>query len=127
MLSRKPVSWLRYHKEVQFEEAPGISRDDLERVFATGCSQEIAHALISAALHDPDWRWVQGWCLRFADHAESNVRRVAVVALGHLARIHHMLDLESVLPVLAKRADEVELAGTVEDTLDELRRFIPLH
>jgi hypothetical protein len=52
---------------------------------------------------------------------------VAVVALGHLARIHRTLDLERVLNVLARKADDVELAGTVENTLDDIRQFIPVH
>ena len=116
-----------YDEGVQFEETPAVSREDLERIFATGSADDIAHALISAAFHEPDWRLVQEWCLRFADHGDPNVRRVAVTALGHLARVHHALDLERILPVLAKKADEVELAGTVEDTLDDIRRFIPLH
>jgi hypothetical protein len=28
---------------------------------------------------------------------------------------------------LQRKAHEVELAGTVEDTLDDIRRFIPMH
>jgi hypothetical protein len=112
---------------MQFEEVPTTSRDELERIFAVGSSDETAHAIISAAFYEPDWRWVQDWCLRFTEHTDSNVRLVAVVALGHLARIHRTLDLERVLPVLARKADDVELAGTVENTLDDIRQFIPVH
>jgi len=56
-----------------------------------------------------------------------NVRRVAVTALGHLARIHRTLDLDRVLPVLAQISGEVEPAGTVEDAMDDIRLFISAH
>ena len=72
-------------------------------------------------------RAVQGGCLHLTDSQDLNVRRVAVTALGHLARIHRTLDLDRVLPVLAQISGEVEPAGTVEDAMDDIRLFISAH
>lgn len=101
-----------------------VPRRRLEQILAEGSPDDVPQALVSAAFHEPDWQWVQDWCLRLSEHPDQNVRRVAVIALGHLARIHRRLDLDRVLPTLAARADEPELAGTVEDTLEDIRMFI---
>jgi hypothetical protein len=114
-----------YHETMIYEKAPAVPRQELQRRFESGSPGDVAHALVSAAFHEPDWRWVQTWCIRLADHADSNVQLVAIVALGHLARLHHTLDLESVLPLLSARAKDSALKGTVENTLDDIRMFIP--
>jgi hypothetical protein len=110
---------------VQFEHLPVLSREELHRQFESDSPDRVAHALISAAFHEPDWAWVQDWCIRLADHADPNVRRVAIVSLGHIARIHHALDLGHVVPLLASKSKQLDIAGTVEDTLSDIRMFVP--
>lgn len=53
----------------------------------------ILETLLGAAYYDSDWRWVQGVCLRFLDHANLGVRSNAAICIGHIARIHRNLDL----------------------------------
>jgi hypothetical protein len=110
---------------VQYEHPPVFSRDELQRQLKSDSPDQVAHALVSAAFHEADWRWVQDWCIRLTAHADLNVRLVAIISLGHIARIHHCLDLGRVLPLLALKAKESALEGTVEDTLSDIRMFIP--
>ena len=123
-----------YDEVMRYEEAPALSRPELQRQFESGSPEEVAQALVSAAFHEADWGWVQDWCIRLADHTDSNVRRVAIVSLGHIARVHRALDLGRVLPILALKAKEEDLAlkakeedleGTVEDALSDIHMFIP--
>src|SRR5882724_6172059 len=103
-------------------EPQPIDRRDAEHIFAPGDANQIASTLVDVTFHDPDWRWVQNVCLGFA-HAEAPaVRQVAVTCLGHIARIHRKLDLETVLPVLKELAEDP--AVTTEDALDDIRMFI---
>src|SRR3712207_3524202 len=104
-------------RSVRYEDPPALSRHHLEREFASDSSGRIADALVSAALHDADWRWVQDWCIRFAEHPHSDVRRIAITSLGHLARLHNALDLDRVLPLLEAKSNDGAIQGTVEDTL----------
>ena len=105
-----------------YREPRPISREEAARIFASGDANEIASALVDIAFHDRDWRWVQNKCLCFARDSAPVVRQVAVTCLGHVARIHRMLDLETVLPVLNELSRDP--AVTTDDALDDIRMFI---
>ena len=90
----------------------------------SGNENAIIDALLSAAYYDPDWRWVQGLCLRFLDHPATDVRWNAANGLGHIARIHRNLDLELVLPKLLALKEDPSIASSVEDALDDIRHFL---
>ena len=99
-----------------------LKRQEAENIFASGDANEIASALIDIALHDRDWCWVQNKCLGFARDGNPVVRQAAVTCLGHVARIHRELDLETVLAVLNELSGDP--AVTTEDALDDIRIFI---
>ena len=105
-----------------YREPQPISRSEAEHIFASGTADEIASALIDIAFHDPDWRWVQNKCLGFTSDDAPVVRQAAVTCLGHVARIHRTLDLETVLAVLNELSRDP--AVTTEDALDDIRMFI---
>ena len=105
-----------------YREPQAISRDKAEHIFASGDANQIASALVDIAFHDRDWRWVQNKCLGFARDGNPGVRQVAITCLGHVARIHQTLDLETVLPVLDELAGDP--AVITEDALDDIRMFI---
>jgi hypothetical protein len=75
-----------------------MGRPELEVLLESGKQSAIIEALLIAAYYDPDWRWVQGVCLRFLDDTDVWVKTNAATCLGHIARIHKNLDLELVLP-----------------------------
>lgn len=46
----------------------------------------IASTLVALALHDPDGEWIEGVCWRMAEHPNRDVRGLAGLCLGHVAR-----------------------------------------
>ena len=44
-----------------------MTRRELEALMDWVNETAIVDALLSAAYYDPDWRWVQGVCLKFLD------------------------------------------------------------
>ncbi len=107
---------------MRHEDIPPMSRQDAEAAFASGGAEAICRALLSAALHDPDWRWVQEQCLRCAGHPDAWVRRNAAIGLSHLARLHGVLELDKVGPVLKRLIKDPEAGGEAEDALQEIER-----
>lgn len=101
-----------------------ITRAQAEAQFATGRQLEIIDALARITYNDPDWRWAQDCCLRYAEHPDPGVRGVAANCIGDLARIHKCLDLDRVFPVLKKLLSDENVVGRVEDALDDIRIFM---
>ena len=89
-------------------------------------SQAAAAALVSAALHDPEWSWVPEQCVRLAGHDEPNIRRLTGVCLGHLARIHGVVNREQAMVTLKMmQADpDHSVRAALSDVLDDLDTFL---
>ena|ERR1035438_5020665 len=92
--------------------------------FASSDPVEVADALYCAAHHDPDWKWVQGWCLTFLQSTHIGVRWAAGTCLGDLATFHKCLDLNLVLPALTEAAGDSTIASAVQDSLSCIRQFV---
>ncbi len=90
----------------------------------SGDPATISHALLSLALHDSDWRFVQGLCLLHAGNSDVWVRRNCATALAHIARLHQVLDLETVLPVLDRLEGDPEVTSWAEAAKDDIEIFI---
>lgn len=108
---------------MRYEEPASIARAEAIEAFRSGDPEVICLALVRLAYHDPDWRFVQRWCLDLLDDDSSDVRGVAVACLGHTARIHGELDFEEVLPRLRALTTDRTIGGRVQAALDDIEVF----
>lgn len=109
---------------IKFNDVKSIDRDTAENVFNSKNSKEICDALIRITYYDHDYKWVQSKCIRFLDSNDLNVKRLAIICLGHLARIHKQLDKEAVIPLLKKLQNDPNVGGAAEDALDDIESFL---
>ncbi len=109
---------------MDYETLDPISREDTERALASGGADVVCRALVTSALHDDDWRWVQEQCRRLARDPRAQVRGCAVTSIGHLARLHGELDLDVILPLLEELVHDPEIGGRAEDALGDIRMFV---
>jgi hypothetical protein len=107
-----------------YESVTPISRADAEVELAFGDTKRVCDALLRLTYHDPEWRWIQNQCVRFARHFDADVRGLAVTCFGHVARIHGALDLDVVSPVLRELRSDPEMGGRVSDTWDDIEVFL---
>ncbi len=108
----------------EFRNPPEMDRNVTIRILSQGTNEEICDALVSLALHDEDWKWSQDQCLFFLDHSAPDVRAVAASCLGHIARIHRQLDRDIVESSLEKHLSDENIAGNVQDALDDIQIFL---
>ena len=114
-----------YADQMEYRPPQPVSHSDAEAAFAQGDQGRICEVLVGLAFNDPDWRWVETACVRFADRGDAGGRSVALICLSHLARIHRQLDVEVVMPVIVRELEDDPLvAGQAEDALDDLRIFL---
>lgn len=109
---------------MRYEEPQPIERSDAERAFASGDPAHITDALVRATHSDPDWMWLQKQCVRFLSSDSAEVRGLAATCLGHIARIHGRLDLDTVIPLLTRAKSDPVTGGRAEDALDDISTFI---
>jgi hypothetical protein len=55
-------------------------------------SSQIGQVVLSVALHERDKKWATSFVLSVITHRDASVRGNAVLALGHIARIHRWAD-----------------------------------
>lgn len=109
---------------LRYDEPPPIAREDAEDAFASDDVPRICEALVGVALHEPDWRWAQDRALELLEHDDAWVRGLAATCLGHVARIHGMLDEDTVIPALHAASDrDSGIAGRVDDALGDITQF----
>jgi hypothetical protein len=106
-----------------FSNVASITREDANHAFSSGNAERICSALVSVTFHDPDLHWVQDLCLGFLENGDSRIRGLAATCLGHLARIHLSIDKERLLDVLRQHLSDAEIAGRIEDAIDDIQTF----
>jgi len=109
---------------MHYKDVLPITRQEAETAFSSENLEEICDALVRVTYHDPDWGWVQAQCLRFGKHPHSEIRGLAATCIGHLARIHGVLDMESVRPVLDELLKDPEVSGRAQDALDDIKVYL---
>ncbi|HEU4508395.1 MAG TPA: hypothetical protein VFR78_09180 [Pyrinomonadaceae bacterium] len=108
----------------ELSEIEPITRQEAELAFASGTSREVCMALLRLVYHDDDWQWIQDKCIELSKSPDVDVAGLAITCLGHLARIHRTLALDKVLPVLNERRANSDLAGRVDDALDDMEMYM---
>jgi hypothetical protein len=103
---------------------PSISHDDAIKLLASGVTANVVAALTSIGLNEVDRDWAQDICLEHLANDSEAIVASAVTAPGHIARRHGEVDTETVLPALETiKGKFPSLAGTIEDTLDDIDAF----
>jgi hypothetical protein len=108
-------------ESMKYEDLAPITRADFDAACLTGGSEQ-ATAILRLALHDDDPSFVEQACSRLLDADDSSVRRAAIVAIGHLARLHGHVGIETQSRIRALIADP-GLAGAAADALDDIAMF----
>jgi hypothetical protein len=100
-----------------------LTREAAVKAFASGQADRICPALVAVAFHEPDWRWAQERCLELIGSEDPDVSGLAATCLGHVARIHRILDMERVRKALHSRIQDPLIAGRILDALDDIEMF----
>ena len=108
---------------MKYEDLPPISREELEDSVAFGSEEVASRALLRMALNESDWLWTEEKCLAALEDLRPHVKAAAITSLGHLARIHGIVNRERVVPVLKSLQSDPEVGGIAEDALDDILLF----
>jgi len=106
----------------KYTEVVPIAKSEAEQIFASDQADNICDAMVGIAFFEQDWKWAQDKCLSFLESTNTDVSRLAATCLGHIARIHHKIE-KKVIAALRSRLNDANIAGQVEDALDDIEQF----
>jgi hypothetical protein len=124
---REPHIYLqgRAAAPMRHQPIPQWTPEQVESALQQGRSEDLECAALAAAVHGEP-AWAQDVCVRLSEHPEPRVRGNAVLALGHIARIHGQLDRAAVAPVLLRALGDgsPEVRGQAEAAADDIEHFM---
>lgn len=89
-----------------------------------GSLEEATDALLSLTHNDGDREWVENVLVhRIDEKYDLQIRELAVVCIGHLARLHHVISDETAA-LLVKLTRDPALRGFAEDALDDVNIYV---
>jgi hypothetical protein len=108
-----------------YEPIPEYDRDTAIQEMESGVTERLTRALLALAFYDSDWRFVQSLCIKNSKDADENIRGIAILCLGHLARIHRALQTEIAVPAVVEALEDSSnyVRGCAGDTLDDIMIF----
>lgn len=111
---------------MRYEPIPEFTRDEVVAAIERDDPDVLLYAVLSAALHDEDPAWAARISLRLVAHPHWNVRGNALLALGHIARLHRWLPREEAQAALAAglRDPEEYVRGKAESAADDVEQFL---
>ncbi len=84
---------------------------------------KIASALLSVVIYDSDFEWVQSLCFQYVHSPHENVKWIAIICLGHIARIHRKIDKHTAITLLETLLTDEMYGGQASDALDDITRY----
>ena len=102
-----------------------INHDEEEviEIFESNDKAKICDVMLSLAFYEEDWIWVQNQCLKLLNHKDIDIKGLAVVCLGHIARIQGKLELTAIEKLKHLKKDPL-IGNRVEDALDDIDMYI---
>ena len=108
---------------MRYQEPAPIELAAARRALASGEPSLIADALLRSSLSPIEGAWVQAVSLQSLASPHREVRRMALIALGHLVRRYEQFDKDAVLSAARPLLEDPYLAGTVEDLMSDIEIF----
>jgi hypothetical protein len=106
-----------------YEAVKPLDRSSTYKLLLSDDVGAIVRAILTISWHD-DWRFAQDVCLKFARHDTPDVSRISIVGLAHIARVHRMIDLDSVLRLATEIRTSGKHLGELADLLDDIAIYV---
>ncbi|WP_411349806.1 CPCC family cysteine-rich protein [Paenibacillus sp. WLX2291] len=88
--------------------------------------EQIVNGLLALSMNAHDGAFAQQYMLQYSQHDNENVRGIAILGLGHIARIHGTLDQARVLPIIEKALQDTSefVRGHADSAIDDISHFL---
>ncbi|WP_314916592.1 hypothetical protein [Pseudomonas helleri] len=99
-------------------------KSDIELLLKSNDEQTILDAIMHMTFNVNDPEWIQKKCIEQINlKKSSNITGLAITCLGHIARLHGVINENTTIPLLKKLLKDKEFSGRAEDALDDIEQF----
>ncbi|WP_242499210.1 hypothetical protein [Flavobacterium sp. 140616W15] len=107
-------------------DANGIQHesDEIEKKLKSKDSTLVINTLLEITFHNQNWEWVQDLCIELLENENTDIKGLAVTCIGHIARIHGVIDKEKVLKAFESKKHDDTICGRIQDTIDDINVFV---
>lgn len=110
-----------------YRDIPFLSIKEIEQLFESGIDQNIINGILSISMHPIDKEKAIKYALKYIGHSNNTLKRVAIIALGHIARVYKEVDKSIILPPLEEIYNDLnedkEIRGIAEDAISDVKMF----
>src|SRR4051812_37985513 len=85
--------------DLEYKPVEPYTRETAEAMLSSGDVPARIDALLSIAFYE-EFEFAQERCIQFSNHPDEDVRGIAILCLGHIARIHGKISHERVQSIL---------------------------
>ncbi|MEN5032579.1 hypothetical protein [Pseudomonas sp. Ps21-P2] len=104
---------------------PQHNKQKLEAMLRSEDMTVATDGLLYLCFNIDDPEWIQIKCIDVIEnHRNDDVRGLAMTCIGHVARMHKVIDKSLVIPVLFEKLKHSTLSGRAQDALDDIDVFI---
>lgn len=107
-----------------FDNERPVPKLETLAVLAGGDGERICRVLVAVAFYERDREWAEALMLDASRHGNEQVAGLALVCIGHLARIHGRVSPAALQRVQEGRSIPA-LAGSAGDAWDDIQMYAP--
>lgn len=92
----------------------------------SGNKSQVLNAILYATMKFPDWQWPQAACLLLSQKKDPDIRGLAILGLGHIARVHGVLEKDSALATIRRGLKDSEeiVRGQAENAKEDIQKYL---
>ncbi|WP_312473735.1 hypothetical protein [Neobacillus sp.] len=111
---------------MKYEDVEIKKNEEYFQLINTGVTENVIQGLLGLALYGDEFRLIQDTLVRFSNSENENIRGIAILCFGHLARIHGKIDKRLVLPIVNKGLEDNSsfVQGHSNSALDDINFFV---
>jgi len=98
----------------------------LSKQFDSENKSQVLNAILHATMNFPEWQWPQAVCIVLSHKKDPDIRGLAILGLGHIARVHRMLEKKSAIAAIRRglKDSEEHVRGQAENAKDDVQNYL---
>ena len=96
------------------------------QLIKSGIKENVIQGLLGLSLYGENFDLIQETLVEYSGNSDENIRGIAILCFGHIARIYGRINTELVLPIVQKGLKDKNsfVRGHSHSALDDIEFFV---